>query len=141
INVGNRTIPFRLSSSELRSCAPDARFDDVDRATTRALTSGHLGYAAAVLVDFDSQLRVIEANDPSRTMATLPVDDAVDAAFAAGVIQLSEIVFDQTQRHAVVQFAFTCGSLCGHSGAMLLVRDDRGAWAVADRPCGPSIMH
>jgi hypothetical protein len=89
-----------------------------------------------VLVDPDRQSTVIKGNDPDRTMRQgTPVKDAVDAAFASGLLTLSEFAFDKTHRYAVMSFSFVCGALCGH-GETIIFQKLNGKWNRTERRCG-----
>jgi hypothetical protein len=88
------------------------------------------------LVDVDEQGRVIKENDPDRTMRQgTPVNQAVDRAFASGLLTLSEVAFDKTHQYAVMKFSFVCGGLCGH-GATLIFQKRHGQWKELKRDCG-----
>ncbi|MGP0017595.1 MAG: hypothetical protein ACLPHP_03420 [Candidatus Sulfotelmatobacter sp.] len=88
------------------------------------------------LVDTDDQGRVVHENDPSQTMRQgIPVDQAVGRAFAAGLLTLSEVVFDKNHQFAAMRFSFICGGRCGH-GATLLFRKRHGEWKELKRDCG-----
>jgi hypothetical protein len=88
------------------------------------------------LVDTDDQGKIVQENDPDRTMRQgTPVHQAVDRAFATGLLTLSEVAFDKTRRHAVMSFSFVCGGLCGH-GATLVFEKRNGQWKELKRDCG-----
>jgi hypothetical protein len=88
------------------------------------------------VVDTDEQGRVIRKNDPSQTMRQgAPVNQAVDRAFAAGLLTLSEVAFDKTRQYAVMKFSFVCGGLCGH-GSTVVFQKRRGQWKELNRDCG-----
>jgi hypothetical protein len=87
------------------------------------------------LVDAEQQNAQIRKNDPSRTMAGgKPVKDAVSAAFASGLLELSEIAFDKEHHYAVMSFRFVCGGLCGH-GATLVLEKVEDKWKPTKRSC------
>src|ERR1051326_9017844 len=88
------------------------------------------------LVDVDEQGRVIRENDPDRTMRQgTPVNQAVDRAFASGLLTLSEVAFDKTHQYAVMKFSFRCGGLCGQ-GATPVFQKRQGQWKELKRECG-----
>lgn len=64
-----------------------------------------------------------------------PVKDAVDAAFASGLLTLSEITFDKTHRCAVMNFSLVCGCLCGH-GETIILKNVVGKWKRTEWRCG-----
>ncbi len=87
------------------------------------------------LVDTDEQGRIVKDNDPSRTMRQgAPVNQAVDHAFASGLLTLSEVAFDKPHQYAVVKFSFVCGGLCGH-GATVVFEKQNGKWKESKRQC------
>jgi len=88
------------------------------------------------LVDPEEQERSVKENDPSRTIRQgQPVRQAVDRAFAAGLLTLSEVAFDKTHQYAVMSFRFVCGRKCGH-GATLVFQKQHGQWKELKRDCG-----
>ncbi|HKD81668.1 MAG TPA: hypothetical protein VKH81_18390 [Candidatus Angelobacter sp.] len=88
-----------------------------------------------ILVDPDAQGIQVKANDPSKTMREGKTsEDAVNQAFATGLLTMSEIVFDQRHRVAIMSFSFWCGRTCGH-GAVLLFKKTGKRWKISKRPC------
>ncbi len=88
------------------------------------------------LVDPEEQERSVKENDPTRTMRQgQAVHQAVDRAFAAGLLTLSEVVFDKPHQYAVMSFRFVCGRKCGH-GATLVFHKQHGQWKELKRDCG-----
>jgi hypothetical protein len=87
------------------------------------------------LVDLEQQVSTVRKNDPSITIRSgEAVQYAVEAAFASGLLQLSEIAFDRARQYAVLEFSFSCGMLCGHGGTLVFKKvDDR--WRAANRRC------
>jgi hypothetical protein len=143
-NVAEHTIPLEVTAAELRQCMPLALFTDVQRArsTTHNLREDLQSTALIRLVDPETQRLEIEANDASRTIVDgLPIDDALDSAFASGLVQLSEITFDVTGRRAVLGYQFSCGMLCRAAGTVVLDRNAQGDWIVSDRDCGPTTLY
>jgi hypothetical protein len=79
-----------------------------------------------ILVDPDAQGIQVEANDPSKTMREGKTsDEAVNQAFATGLLAMSEIVFDQRHRVALMSFSFWCGRACGHVAVLLFKKTGR----------------
>jgi hypothetical protein len=87
------------------------------------------------LVDTDEQGRVIKKNDPDRRGQGTPVNQAIDRAFASGLLTLSEVAFDKTRQYAVMKFSFVCGGLCGH-GSTVVFQKRHGQWKELNRDCG-----
>lgn len=88
-----------------------------------------------VLVDPDQQEVTVKSNDPSKTMREgKSSTDAVDQAFATGLLTLSEIVFDRKHHVAVMSFSFWCGRTCGH-GAVVIFKKKGGQWKISKKPC------
>lgn len=139
LNLSNLTHPLDLAEQTGRNgCLkwidfdeteyPDSAFHKFDAQTTLPKN--------IVLVDPDRQSTAIRENDPNRTMRQgTRVKDAVDAAFASGLLTLSEIAFDKTHRYAVMSFSFVCGGLCGHGETIVFQKVD-GKWKRTERRCG-----
>jgi hypothetical protein len=88
------------------------------------------------LVDPDIQSKRVRENDPSNAIRKGgSVDDAVSAGFAAGLLTLSEIVFDKTGKYAVMSFSFVCGGLCGHGGTIVFEKTNDEKWRNTNRSC------
>jgi hypothetical protein len=98
----------------------------VHRFRTEDLNS--LGSGALHLVDPEEQSEVNDEHDPGKAIRNgKPVDDAVEDGFSHGLLTVSEIRFDKTHTHALVQFSFRCGMLCGHATPMLMEKKN-GMW-------------
>ena len=63
------------------------------------------------------------------------LDNAVTSAVAAGMMTLSEVVFDHTHRLAALSTSFQCGRLCGHGGIVLFELRN-GHWKRYKQFCG-----
>jgi len=80
-----------------------------------------LGSGTLRLVDPEAQAKVIDEHDPGKVIGNgKAVDDAVEEGFSNGLLTVSEIRFDKTHTHALVQFSFRCGMLCGNATPMLM---------------------
>jgi hypothetical protein len=100
--------------------------------------------ANMVLVDPDAQQKKVEENDPQKLMkraidegeqvSEKEIDSSVKQAFATGLFTLSEIVFDKAHKHALVEYSFECGGLCGSGEKLVLERTGR-KWRISKR-CG-----
>ncbi len=138
VNLGNRTVPFELSDGDRKGCGSGLDLQDLD---TLSSTTHHLSAELAregrfTLVDPEQQTEIVKKNDPGNTIhAGKSVEDAVKAAFAAGLLGLSEIAFDREHRFAVLHFSFFCGGLCGQGGTVVFEKV-AGRWSRGKRSCG-----
>lgn len=64
-----------------------------------------------------------------------PSAEAVSAAFAAGLLTFSRIIFDQQYKVAIFTYSFQCGGLCGGGGGVIFDRTASG-WKQREMPCG-----
>jgi hypothetical protein len=100
------------------------------------LTSSDLPGKHIRLINPHEQSALIVTNDPGNTIREgKPINQAVEAAFASGLFSLSEIAFDQEHRHAIVRYAFHCGTLCGNGGTWVFEKVN-GKWKKTDSTCG-----
>jgi hypothetical protein len=77
------------------------------------------------LVDPQRQRKAVQSNDPGNAIRQgEDVDNAVAAGFAAGLLTLSEVVFDKEHRYAAMNFSFVCGGLCGHAATLVFEKKD-----------------
>jgi len=141
LNVSAKTFPLDTTfSPEGSECGCWAGFSAKSLLKAshsfHILTQGDVPEAGVRLVYPNKQNAIVAQNDPSVTMrAGRPVTEAVDSAFANGLFSMSEIVFDRDHQHALVSYAFHCGSLCGN-GATLVFERVNGQWKETDRMCG-----
>ena len=63
------------------------------------------------------------------------LNDAVDTAIKAGLMSMSEIVFNRDHRLAAFQVPFRCGRLCGH-GSTVIYEEGNGRRRRSKRRCG-----
>lgn len=136
LNVGSLTTPLEISDSDMRGCLeglkpePLAKISGIHRLTPAVFGSGRVR-----LVDADRQELLIARVDPSRTIREgKSVDDAVESAFSAGLLELSEVAFATDRRFAVMKFSFSCGDLCGQGGTLVFERSGQ-EWKRSDRSC------
>jgi hypothetical protein len=97
-----------------------------------------------VLVDPDLQQKKVTENDPQKLMkraidggeqvSEKEIDSSVKQAVETGLFTLSEIVFDKAHKHALVEYSFVCGELCGNGEKLVLERAGR-KWRISKR-CG-----
>jgi hypothetical protein len=138
LNIANRTYPLDLSKDRFdASCLNGIHFDDASlnlifhKFGPQTPLTGNI-----TLVDPGEQRKTIGKNDPSRTMHEgRSVDNAVEDAFATGLLSLSEVGFDKAHQFAVMSFRFRCGALCGH-GATIVIQKIDGQWKRIKRRCG-----
>jgi hypothetical protein len=133
-NLSNRT--YALSEDDRANCANMQLDSEADsRSVIHQFGQDTFLSPNITLVDPEKQKRAVIQNDPSNTMQQgKPVGDAVAGAFAAGLLSLSEVVFDKDHQQAVMSFSFVCGGLCGHGGAIVFEKKD-GKWKRSKR-CG-----
>ena len=62
------------------------------------------------------------------------LDTAVDSAVSAGLLTLSEVVFDKTRHQAAFHYALSCGRLCGNGGTVVYVLSN-GQWRRSKQSC------
>ncbi len=141
LNLGDRTTPFNFSSPREDPYAGRclegitlAHAEDAVKVVHR-IKPGMFDGNTVRLVDAEKQHRIIREHDPHfRAGQERPLEEAVGDAFASGLLQLSEIVFDPNHQYAVMSFSFVCGGLCGHGGVIVFQKVD-GAWKQLHREC------
>ena len=135
LNLGNRTILLDLS--EIGNCLKGIEFESAETvsSTVHEFDSQSALPADVTLVDPKKQNSEVKENDPDRTMRQgKSVDQAVESAFASGLLSLSEIAFDKTHQYAVMSYSFVCGGLCGHGGTVIFQKVG-GKWKPTYPPC------
>ncbi len=134
INVATMTVEFNPDPSDLKSCLKEFGSSIASEKVHRFST------------EF-SGLRKIRVIDPKTHKTSDPgiairqgdsVDQAVKAGFAAGVLTLSEIVFDPTHHLAAFTYSFYCGALCGNGGTVVYEMKN-GKWTKSKRFCSFSM--
>jgi hypothetical protein len=136
LNVGNRTTTLEISEDDIRGCLaglepePSSNFSAIHR-----LSSEMFRREKVQLVDAEQQQSLVSRTDPSRTIHEgESVDKAVEIAFSAGLLELSEVVFSVGRSFAVMEFSFSCGTLCGHGGTLVFERSGQ-EWKRSERSC------
>ncbi len=135
VNLIETTPVFHARASErdspcLKHFTPEV-LDDKAR-STHAFDASLVDGRSVVLID----PAVTTIADPADAVKKgVPMDDAVKQAFAAGQLQLSEIVFDKSHKFAIFSYSFHCGRLCGSGGTVLLVKDGK-KWVRSEEGCG-----
>jgi len=139
LNVARTTQAFLHAptvSAEQKTCLSQSHITDLRSPALHRFTPSDLPKGQFHLVNPKAPL-----SDPEDNMRQgQSVEDAVHAGFAAGILQLSEIVFDPTHTHAAFQYSFICGRLCG-SGGILLYDKTTGPsgkphWKLSTKVCG-----
>ncbi|HKV92923.1 MAG TPA: hypothetical protein VJW20_10275 [Candidatus Angelobacter sp.] len=146
LHVANRTdvLPIDESADSSEDVSDDPCLKDLKRlklvnekeaGTTMHMLDPSLAIKdRIILVDPNAQRIQVKANDPSKTMREGKTsEEAVNHAFATGLLTMSEIVFDQRHRVALMSFSFWCGRTCGH-GAVFLFKKTGKKWKIA-KPC------
>lgn len=146
LNVSNTTYPFdpispmNHSSDDCLKGIKLGGLDEISR-SFHDLTVDVLPEKTMKLVDPKKQSKIVQGNDPDKTMREgKPVHSAVADAFASALFSMSEIAFDQGHQYAVVSYRFWCGSLCGNGFTLVFEKFD-GEWRRTDRRCGGWISY
>jgi hypothetical protein len=130
LNVANTTDSFRPERDDLQGCMRS--FPKGSRAMEVHLFPEQFATDRIHLLD-PAKYKVPEVGDFMHRGEDL--DNAVQTAFEAGLMSLSEIIFDQTHHFAALNFSFQCGRLCGHGGTVIYERWN-GHWRRSKRSCG-----
>lgn len=146
LHVANRTEALPIDESNDFSeddtddpCAKDLKklklINEREAGTTVHMLDPSLAIKdRVILVDPDVQGIQVKANDPGKTMKEGKTSkEAVNQAFATGLLTMSEIVFDQHHRAALMSFSFWCGRRCGHVD-LFLFKKTRKNWKLS-KPC------
>jgi len=143
LNLANMTEPLDQSDKScfreigLRSTsAPVPVIHRVERSLI-ANTKIVLVYAErqqSTIKENDPQNLIKKAIDDHERVTDQQLDESVKRAFQNGLFTLSEIVFDEEHRRAVVAYSFVCGMLCGHGNTLVLKKIGKD-WRVTKR-CG-----
>jgi hypothetical protein len=135
-NLAVRTSPLELSEAA-NSCLSGIRIELAqDGSVIHEFNSQVALPPNITLVDPVKQGKKMRENDPSNTMRQgRSVDEAVQTAFASGLLTVSEVAFDKTHQYAVMRFSFWCGGLCGH-GETIVYQKKNGKWERTNRQCG-----
>jgi hypothetical protein len=140
LNVSAATLPIDVTSLSERTecgCLAGIAVESLLKASHsfHILARSNLPGNNIRLVDLKEPTAIVNRNDASRAIREeRSVNDAVENAFANGLFSVSEIAFDKEHRHALVNYSFHCGLLCGN-GAMWAFEKVNGAWKKTDRMC------
>jgi hypothetical protein len=130
LNVANATDSFLPEKDELHGCMKG--FPKGSRAIAIHQFPTELADEHIRLIN-PTEYKVPSMNDLMNQKHDL--DDAVEAAVKAGVMSLSEIVFNQDHRLAAFQYSFQCGRLCGTGGTVIYEKRN-GQWRRSKLRCG-----
>ena len=137
VNLGNQTIKLNLSNQDADECLSGTKLENLAETNSTVHTIGPEAIDSKKyrLVDANQQAAQIRKNDPSRTVGEgRSIENAVSAAFASGLLEISEIAFDKEHHYAVMRFRFVCGGLCGN-GATLVLEKIGDTWQRTKRSC------
>jgi hypothetical protein len=136
LNVGCRTTTLEISEDDIRGCLTGLEPESSsDFYAIHRLSPEMFRREKIQLVDAEQQQSLVSKTDPSRTIREgESVDKAVKIAFSAGLLELSEVVFSDGRVFAVMEFRFSCGTLCGHGGTLVFERSGR-EWKRSERSC------
>lgn len=144
LNIADATEPFSWPDDQ-KECSKGLSME----AATRPPIVHRLSPAVVlgpkmVLVDPERQGRLVKQNDPQKLVhkaidqhepvSDKDLDESVQRAFSTGLFTFSEILFDKSHQHAILQYSFWCGSLCGN-GKTLVIKKSEGKWRV-EKECG-----
>jgi hypothetical protein len=132
-NFSDKTFPLNLDADNQGPCLEGIQLNNSAEAsrTIHVFDASISGGRPINLVDE----RKHKFKDPGKAIKNgESVDSAVKAGFRAGVLRVSEIVFDEPHRFEVLKFAFYCGSLCSRGGTMVFEKVD-GKWKQSNRAC------
>jgi hypothetical protein len=142
VNLANRTTPRDLSNSaNFEGCLKGIKLEIPSplQSESHPFNAELVDDNKVRLVDPKAQAAIVKSNDPEgKIFSGTPVEDAVRAAFASGLMTLSNIAFDKAHRYAILTFDFSCGSLCGHFGTVVMQKT-RGEWKRTKRNCGGGV--
>jgi hypothetical protein len=130
INVADTTSEFSPESNDLKSCLKE--FDSpVSPQKLHRFTAEFSDFQNIHLIDPNTH----KISDPEIAIKRgESIDQAVKAGVEAGVLTLSEVIFDSTHHFAAFSYSFRCGVLCG-SGGTVVYEFNNGKWIKSKRFC------
>lgn len=129
LNVANTTDQFQPERDDSQGCVRG--FPKNSGAIAVHLFPEQFADDRIHLLD-PTKYKVAEVGDFTHRPEDL--DSAVQAVIAAGLMRLSEVIFDHAHRLAALKFSFQCGQLCGHGGIVVYERW-KGHWRRSKRSC------
>jgi hypothetical protein len=137
LNIADRTVAFNpgFEKDSAALCLKEAKMPAGPSAEIHALDASILPHMmkARFIAQKDGNKAIRDPGDAIEHGGS--VDDAVRVGIAAGVMTLSEVVFNEDHTRAVLSFSFHCGRLCGNGGAMLF-KMRNGRWGRGTQVCG-----
>ena len=130
LNVANVTDPFQPDKDDFQGCMKT--FPRNSCATEVHQFTDQFSPDIVHLVD-PAKYKVASVGDFMQKNDDL--DSAVTSAVAAGMMTLSEVLFDRPHHLAAISIDFQCGRLCGHGGTVLFELR-KGHWNRSKRFCG-----
>jgi|SRR5579862_2556521 len=137
VNLGNRLTRLELSDVAGDGCLQGLSLQKVEpsRSANYRFSADLVSGTNVRVVDPEQQASVVKDNDPGTKLRSGDaVGDAVKSGFATGLLQVSEIAFERGHQHAVLEFGFHCGVLCGHGGTLVFEKV-KGQWRETKRVC------
>jgi len=136
LNLSRQTTPLEISGDDIQGCLTGLEAEPgTDFSVVHRFSRDQFDPRRVRLVDAERQKSAVSKNNPSRTIGDdKSVDRAVDEAFSAALLELSEVAFATGRDFAVLNFRFSCGSLCGNAGTLIFERFGRD-WKRSERAC------
>lgn len=138
VNLAEVTTRFDARNEDVMMCAPSVLLTTAATRhfRTQTFTQSDFADSPVRVVDPEVQRLLVHTHDPGRNITgDGDIEEAIQAAFNAGLLQVSDVGFDITGQRAVLTFSFSCGMLCGHAGTAMLERRD-GQWVRSQQNCG-----
>jgi hypothetical protein len=130
-NVAERTEPMEPSKEDFKGCM--SQFPKGSSAKKVHIFTTEFAQDDRIrLVDAD-KYEISDVGNFTRRKEDL--DNAVQEAINAGLLTLSEVVFDSQHQRAALSFGFRCGRLCGGGGTAIFELHQR-KWIRSKRSCG-----
>jgi hypothetical protein len=130
LNLSDSTEEFKADEMDLKGCLK--QFAPANAAIQVHRFSNEFSDLHNVRLIDVTKHKTADPGDAIRNGSS--VEAAVRAGFAAGILRVSEIVFDSTHQLAAISYSFYCGSLCGNGGTIIYELQD-GKWSESKRTC------
>lgn len=140
INLANRTTRFNASNDAVLGCAPTAFATTVIARHFRTVRLSQADFPRTAVRIVDPAVQVEHFIEPLHEISSeADLEGPVEAAIAAGMLEVSDVGFDITGQRALLSFSFSCGMTYGHGGTAFMERVD-GRWVWSPRSCGSTRM-